>query len=159
MLRSRSPAPAPMSNENEPPLTAAEQARLQQRFPRFGYWSGMLPDHPNIHRQQQQFNSAQAAQYYQQRFRNAALYPPLPLPPPPLPLPPPSPLPLLPPPPLPLPPPPPPSGPPPAYAGPPLTPQAAPAGPTSDKQAESQGNSQLFCILYLISVAYIINAR
>jgi hypothetical protein len=47
-----------MSNENDPPLTAAEQVQLQRRFPRLGYWVGMLPDHPEIHQQQQQFNNA-----------------------------------------------------------------------------------------------------
>ena len=105
-----------MSNENDPPITAAEQAQLQHRFPRLGYWTGMLPDHPRIYQQQQQFSGA--AQYYQQRFRNAAqALPPLcnvdPRYQPP-------------------------SGPPPGYAGPPLNPQAA---PTSDQQAQQrQGN-------------------
>ena len=107
---------SPMSNENDPPITAAEQAQLQHRFPHLGYWTGMLPDHPRIYQQQQQFSGA--AQYYQQWFHNAAqALPPLhnidPRYQPP-------------------------SGPPPGYAGPPLNPQAA---PTSDQQAQQrQGN-------------------
>ena len=41
-----------MSNKNQP-LTPAEQAELQRRFPRVAYWVGAAPLHPEIHGNEQ----------------------------------------------------------------------------------------------------------
>lgn len=38
-----------MANNYDDPLNDFEQAELQRRFPRAGYWFGMLPTHPEIH--------------------------------------------------------------------------------------------------------------
>ncbi|KAJ2911982.1 hypothetical protein MD484_g8432, partial [Candolleomyces efflorescens] len=57
--RYRSPRHAlmnPNNNHFEAPLNDAEQAQLQRRFPRAGWWFGMLPEHPEIHQLDHQLN-------------------------------------------------------------------------------------------------------
>ncbi|KAF7966489.1 hypothetical protein HWV62_38126 [Athelia sp. TMB] len=43
-----------MADKNHNPLNPQEQAELECRFPRAGYWFNMLPYHPEIHRPQPQ---------------------------------------------------------------------------------------------------------
>jgi hypothetical protein len=38
-----------MPSENQQPLSPTELAELQQRFPRFAWWFGAAPHHPDIH--------------------------------------------------------------------------------------------------------------
>ena len=38
-----------MANNHDIPLNPAERQELQRRFPRAGYWFGMLDRHPDIH--------------------------------------------------------------------------------------------------------------
>jgi hypothetical protein len=70
-------------HDDHRPLNYAEQAELQRRFPRAGYWLGMLPNHPNIPGHYQQ------AQYYPPPYQHVpGVIPQPPAPPLPPPLPP-----------------------------------------------------------------------
>lgn len=88
-----------MATNYDDPLNDFEQAELQRRFPRAGYWFGMLPTHPELHHPG--LNNIQNHAYrpvpprlplhfppiYQPPMGPATAVPPLVYPPPPVPLP------------------------------------------------------------------------
>jgi hypothetical protein len=46
-------------NENDLPLTQAEQAKLLLRYPRMAWWVGAAPHHPDIHRHNSEENNVE----------------------------------------------------------------------------------------------------